>query len=84
MPGKKKLPPLELTKEDLAAIRADTQSLPKFLKIEQVAELLQIPLSTIESWSSQGRLDGCKRRLGGNVRFVRVVLLRLVLNGELQ
>lgn len=48
---------------------------PPVLSIEQVADLLQVPVQTVYDWSSRKLLDGCKARVGRHVRFARARLL---------
>lgn len=53
---------------------------PPVLTVEQAAELLEIPKSTIYDWSSRGLLRGCSRRVGKHLRIWRDRLLILAFN----
>jgi excisionase family DNA binding protein len=69
---------INLTAKDLAHTFADPQwaSLyPPVLTIDQAAALLQVKKETVYTWSSQGRLRGCCRKLGKHLRFFRDKLL---------
>ena len=76
-----------LNTKEIAAIFADpiwAARFPLLLTVDQAAELAQIPKATIYSWSSQGRLDLCKVRVGKYVRFLRNEFYLLIANGELK
>jgi excisionase family DNA binding protein len=53
------------------------------MTVVQVAALIQVPEQTVYAWSSQGRLDRCKTRVGKHVRFFRDELLALLREGTL-
>lgn len=53
---------------------------PPVLTLDQAAALLQIPKGTLYSWSSQGRLKGCGRRVGKHLRIFRDRLLSKLFN----
>ena len=53
---------------------------PPVLTIDQAAELIQIPKSTLYDWRSRGVLDRCSRRIGKRVRFFRDRLLQQIFN----
>ena len=53
---------------------------PPVLSVNQAAELLQIPKSTIYDWSSRGLLKGCSRRVGKRLLFWRDRLIDKVFN----
>ncbi|MCC7421865.1 MAG: helix-turn-helix domain-containing protein [Planctomycetaceae bacterium] len=54
---------------------------PPVLTVDQAAELLRVPKSTLYAWSSQGRLKGCGRRVGKHLRLFRDRLLTHLFNG---
>jgi excisionase family DNA binding protein len=75
---------LNLTAAEIAEAFADPEwnrRYPPVLSVLQAAELLQVPVSTLYSWSSQGRLKGCGRRIGRHLRLFRNRLLTCLLNG---
>lgn len=47
------------------------EKFPPILDIAQAAELLRIPVGTLRDWRSRGLLDGCCRRCGRRVLFLR-------------
>lgn len=53
---------------------------PPILSIDQAAELLQVPKQTIYDWKSRGLLDGCCRKVGKHLRFLRDRLLLKAFN----
>ena len=53
---------------------------PPVLTIDQAAELLQVPKSTLYDWRSRGLLDRCSRRVGKRVLFIRDRLMQLIFN----
>jgi excisionase family DNA binding protein len=53
---------------------------PPVLTMDQAAALLQISKDTLYAWRSQGRLNGCSRRVGKHVRIYRDRLLTTVFN----
>lgn len=53
---------------------------PPLLKIDQAAELLQIPKATLYQWRSEGRLTGCVQRVGKHLRFFRDRLVLKLMN----
>ena len=57
---------------------------PPVLSVDQAAELLQVPKSTIYDWSSRGLLRGCGRRAGKHLRIFRDRLLQKVFNEGLK
>jgi hypothetical protein len=74
---------LKLTVQEVASSFSDPVWAGKFspiLSVEQVAELLQVPMWTVCDWHSRGLLKGCARRTGKYLRFFRDRLLRLVFN----
>lgn len=68
------------TSEQVAIWLLDPQlaMLPPFLNVDEVAAFLRVPKQSVYAWSSQGRLDSCKRRMGKHVRFERHQFLYLV------
>ena len=53
---------------------------PPILNISQVAEMLDIPKSTLYLWSSQGRLKGCSRKAGRRLLFFRDRVIKQIFN----
>ncbi len=53
---------------------------PPVLSVDQAAELVQVPKSTIYDWSSRGLLRGCSRRAGKYLRLFRDRLLLRLFN----
>lgn len=51
-------------------------SLPVIMTFQQVADLFQVSLWTIYKWSSLGRLDKCKFKIGKTVRVHRDKLFK--------
>ncbi|NQV23177.1 MAG: helix-turn-helix domain-containing protein [Rhodopirellula sp.] len=56
------------------------EQFPPVLTIDQAAELLQIPKSTLYDWRSRGLLNSCSRRAGKRVRFFRDRLIQQIFN----
>ena len=74
---------LKLTPAELAAPFVDSLWGKKFspvLTVDEAAELLRVPKSTIYDWSSRGMLRGSARRVGKHLRIFRDRLLRQVFN----
>src|SRR5690606_30522719 len=77
---------LQLTKQEITAMFdvADcSEKFPPILTLDQAAELLQLPKSTLYDWRSRGLLDGCSRRVGKHVRVVRDRFIQTVFNERL-
>ena len=53
---------------------------PPVLTIDQAAELLQVPKSTLYDWRSRGLLGRCSRRVGKRVLFFRDRLIQQIFN----
>jgi excisionase family DNA binding protein len=53
---------------------------PPILTPDQAAALAQVPKETVYAWSSQGRLDGCKVKVGKHLRIHRDNFVRLIFN----
>jgi hypothetical protein len=51
-------------------------SLPVIMTLKQVADLFQVSLFTIYHWSSIGRFDNCKFKVGKIVRVHRDKMLK--------
>jgi excisionase family DNA binding protein len=69
---------------DVAAMFADPEWAAKFppvLTPDQAAALVQVPKETLYAWSSQGRLDECKAKVGKHLRIHRNKFLQLIFNG---
>ena len=78
--------PAALTLEEANAVFDDptwSAKFPPFLTKQHVAELLEVPISTVYAWSSQGLLDPCKVRAGKHLRFLRNRFVQLVSEGKL-
>ena len=74
---------LALSPKEVASAFADVNwadRFPPVLSVDQAAELLQVPKSTIYDWSSRGLLRGCGRRVGKHLRIFRDRLLNKVFN----
>lgn len=55
---------------------------PPVLTVDQAAELLHVSKSTLYEWHSRGRLRGCCRRRGKNLRFLRNRLIQTFFSEE--
>jgi excisionase family DNA binding protein len=69
--------------KDVAAMFTDPEYAAKFpplLTPEQAAALVQVPKETLYQWSSQGRLDRCKAKVGKHLRIHRNKFLQLIFN----
>lgn len=53
---------------------------PPVMSIEQAAELLQMPIATLYDWRSRGLLNGCCRKVGKRLRFLRDRLMKQIFN----
>lgn len=64
---------IKLTKREIAAAFGDEADgeFPPVLTMEQVSAMLQVPTSTLKQWKTEGRFDGCYRRVGKRVRWFR-------------
>lgn len=74
---------LKLTDKEIASAFADPlygQRFPPVLSIEQVADLLQIPVQTVYQWRSRGLLGTCCRKIGKHLRFYRDRLIKKAFN----
>jgi excisionase family DNA binding protein len=74
---------LKLTDREIAAFFTDPAIAARFgpiLTFEEAAELLRVPVGTLRDWRSRGRLPGCARKLGREVRFLRDRLIKRVFN----
>lgn len=74
---------LKLTPAELAAPFMNSswgEKFPPVLTVDEAAELLRVPKSTIYDWSSRGMLRGCARRVGKHLRIFRDRLLQKVFN----
>lgn len=60
------------------------QRFPPVLSVDQVAELLQIPVATVYQHSSRGLYSRCAMRVGKHLRFIRDRLMAKVFNEGLQ
>lgn len=74
---------LKLSEQEIKSAFAEgpwAKQFPPVLTIDQVAELLQVPKSTLYDWRSRGVLDRCSRRVGKRVRFFRDRLIQQIFN----
>jgi hypothetical protein len=70
---------LKLTDKEVTQLFADptwSAKFPPVMSIGQAAELLQMPVATIYDWRSRGLLDGCCRKVGKHLRFLRDRLIK--------
>ncbi len=70
---------MKTSDDALAGIGDD---LPEIITPAQLAELLQVSVSTIYQWRSTGRLDGVCRRRGKHVLIIRKKALQVIFNGK--
>jgi hypothetical protein len=54
---------------------------PPLITLDQAAAIAQVPIGTIYDWSSRGRFDAFKRRVGREVRLFRDPFIRTLLMG---
>ena len=76
-----------LTDEELKSVWGESHwalKFPPVLTVDQAAELLQVPKTTVYDWSSRGLLNGCARRVGKHLRIWRDRLLTSVFNKGIQ
>ena len=74
---------LRLTEQEIKSAFAAgpwAEQFPPVLTIDQAADLLQVPKSTLYDWRSRGLLDRCSRRVGKRVLFIRNRLMELIFN----
>jgi excisionase family DNA binding protein len=74
---------LKLTDKEIAAAFSDSRwadRFPPILNVDQAAELVDVPKNTIYTWSSQGLLRGCSRKVGRHLRFFRDRLVKKIFN----
>ena len=77
---------LKLSDSEIAQFFADpamAARFPPILTLEEAGDLLRIPVGTLRDWHSRRLLDGCARKLGKEVRFIRDRLLKRVFNDGL-
>jgi excisionase family DNA binding protein len=77
---------LHLSAKEIAASFSDpvwAERFPPVLTVQQVADLLQVPIATIYDWRSRGLLGSCCRKIGKHLRFYRDRLVYLVFNEDL-
>ncbi len=53
------------------------------MTIDQAVEMIQVPKTTIYEWSSKGKLDDCKVKVGRHLRIIRDRFVRLIESGKL-
>lgn len=74
---------LRLTPQEIAEAFADanwSKRFPPVLTVAQAAELAVVPIGTIYTWSSQGLLNPCARRVGKYLRIFRNRFIELIFN----
>jgi hypothetical protein len=72
-----------LTPREIAGAFADpiwAEKYPPILDVDQAAELLRLPKSTIYDWSSRDLLKTCAARAGKHLRFFRDRLVAMIFN----
>lgn len=73
----------EITAKEVAALFSDPhwgERFPPLLTLDQAGEMLKISKQTIYDWSSRGRLDGCKMKVGKHLRLLRDRLIQNFFN----
>jgi excisionase family DNA binding protein len=78
---------LQLTPDEISALFATgdwATKFPPFLSVQQAADLLLVPKKTIYDWRCRGLLEGCYRKVGRHLRFVRSRLVDLIFNRGLE
>lgn len=77
-------PGIKLTKKEINAAFGDEAGggFPAILTMEQVSAMLQVPMSTLKQWKTEGRFDGCYRRVGKRVRWFRDRVIEKYFNGN--
>jgi excisionase family DNA binding protein len=71
----------ELTAQEIQSLFVEpnwAQRFPPILSTEQAADLLQLPVGTIYDWRSRGQLNGCCKKVGKHLRFLRDRLIAQV------
>ena len=58
------------------------EKFPPILTVQQAAELAQVPVQTLYSWSSQGRMKSCSARAGKHLRIDRDKFLKCLFDGD--
>ena len=72
---------LKMTDREIAALFAqpvDAERFRPFLTLEEAANLLNVPVGTLRDWRSRGYLQGCCRKAGQRLIFLRDRLVRKV------
>lgn len=64
-------------------IREVAKRYPPILRLDQAAEILQVEISTMYGYSSEGKLKPCVNKVGRHLRLDRDCLVRLYLSGKL-
>ena len=73
----------EITEKEVAALFSDPQwgaRFPPLLTLDEAVAMLKISKQTIYDWSSRGRLDGCKMKVGKHLRLLRDRLIQKFFN----
>jgi hypothetical protein len=60
------------------------EKFPPVLSVAQAAELAQVPIGTLYTWSSQGRLQSCAARAGKHLRIWRDGFIETIFNQGIQ
>ena len=74
---------LRLTDKEITRAFADptwAAAYPPVLDVEQAARLAAVPKATVYSWSSQGHLRGCARKVGKHLRIFRDRFIKRIFN----
>ena len=74
---------LKLSDQEIASAFSSAhwaERFPPILNVDQAAELVGVPKGTIYTWSSQGLLRGCSRKVGRHLRFFRDRLIKRIFN----
>jgi hypothetical protein len=76
-----------LTDREIAAMFShpvDAERFQPILNFDEAATLLRVPAETLRDWRSRGLLEGCCRKLGKRVVFVRDRLVKKLFNEGLR
>lgn len=74
---------LKLTRAEIVATFSDpiwAERFPPILNVEQLADMVQVPIGTIRDWRSRGLLRGCGRKVGRYLRFYRDRVIDTIFN----
>jgi excisionase family DNA binding protein len=71
-----------VTSPEVTKLFDNSEKWPPILTVDQASALLGVPKSTLYEWHRFGRLNGCCRRRGNHLRFLRDRLIQAFFNGE--